>query len=132
MLDGRVHNFYFSNSIPATQQNLTAIHNGVNVLNFKITSAREKLNRMSREGYGMRSALFWNITQRMVVITQCMVVRNYHRTLRTIPEEPRSDLLRGRCLKSRMECFKAAHHPAVPLQILRQVMKSLIQKSWHY
>jgi hypothetical protein len=132
MLDRKVHNFYFSNQIPVTQQNLTALHNSVHVLNFKITSALEKLNRMSREGYGMRFAPFWDITQRMVVIMQCMVVRNYHRTLRNIPEERRSHLLRGRSLKSRMECFKVAHHPAVHLQILRQVMKSLIQKSWRY
>jgi hypothetical protein len=33
-----VHNFYFSNSIPATQQNLTALHTSVHVLNFKITA----------------------------------------------------------------------------------------------
>jgi hypothetical protein len=45
MLERLVYNFYFSNSIPATQQNLTALHNSVHVLNFKITTALGKLNK---------------------------------------------------------------------------------------
>ena len=40
-----MHNFDFINSIPATQQNLTALPNSAHVLNFKITAAIEKLNK---------------------------------------------------------------------------------------
>ena len=44
-----MYNFYFSNSIPATQQNLTALHDSVHILNFKITTALEKPNKNEQE-----------------------------------------------------------------------------------
>jgi hypothetical protein len=50
MLEINVYNFYFSNSIPATQQNLTALHKSVHVLNFNIATALEKLNKNEQGG----------------------------------------------------------------------------------
>jgi hypothetical protein len=79
---------------------------------------------MSREGYGMKYGLFCHITQRVVV-------RYYHHMLRDMAEQRRSPL-GGRSLKSRMESLKDAHHPAVHLKILRQVMKRPIQERWRY
>jgi len=57
-----------------------------------------------RDKCDVRSALFCDITQRIVAIPYRrfgnLSVRNYHYTLRNIPEESRSHLLHGGSLKS--------------------------------
>ena len=61
-------------------------------------------------GTRLRTALFWIITQRVVVISYrrwgigCTEtsVRNHHYSLRNNPEEPSSQLLRGGSLKTRV------------------------------
>jgi hypothetical protein len=51
------------------------------------------------EEYGeLRTAFFWVVTQRVMVIS---LVRNYHYSLRNNPGESRSYLLRSGNLKSR-------------------------------